>query len=184
MADKITFRFDDVSVNSDIKLHNEITDYLFDKFPDCEVIWAVSPCVHSSQNENGRVFPKIWNAYSDPTIHYTLDRIGTVYIRPKITVATHGLVHCDHRLMKQSAQELSIVLSANLVGAKIFVPPFNKWNIDTEYICQANGIKLIKFEDGWKSMEHEKYDPEHNLWYLHARDNWSMDTIKKWFECA
>ena len=184
MSKKLKFRFDDVSVNSDIKLHHFITDFLFHKFPDCEVIWAISPCVHSSQSNNGRVFPKEWNAMSDPTVHYGLDKIGIPPIHHKVTRATHGLCHVDSRLLKQSAQELSIVLSANLVGAKIFCPPFNKWNINTEYICQAHGIELIKWEDGWKSMEHEKYDPDHTLWYLHARDNWSMDTIKKWFECA
>lgn len=185
------FRFDDVCVNSDMELHNQLTDYLFEKFPKCEIIWAVSPLVHSSEKETQRVFPKEWNALSAFQNHYFLDKMGIPAIHPKVRVATHGLCHVDHRLLSIEAQEMSIAISASLVGAKIFVPPFNKWNKDTEKACGY--MKLIKYEHGWRSMEHNKYTSKQwrcgengksyldQQWYLHARE-WTIESFKAWFE--
>jgi hypothetical protein len=67
------------------------------------------------------------------------------------------------------------------VKSKIFIPPFNKWNKDTDDICKEHGIELIKFEDGWLSMEHNKFNDIHNKWYLHARE-FTFDNFKKWFD--
>lgn len=175
------FRFDDVCINSDMELHNKMTDYLLEKFPGCEVIWAVSPLVSSLCEDNQRVFPKIWNAYSDYRIHYNLNSGGTPHIHGRTTVATHGLVHVDHRLLTKEAQEMSILVSSSLTGGKTFVPPFNKWNKDTEQICYDNGIRLIKFEDGWESMEYNKFGKYCTRWYLHARE-WTFESFKAWFE--
>lgn len=189
---KLTFRFDDVCVNSDIELHNQMTDYLFDKFPGCQVIWAISPLVHSFEKERQRVFPKEWNALSDPFIHCNLDTMGVPPIHPKVIRATHGLIHVDHRLLSRQAQKLSILLSASLVKAEVFVPPFNKWNEQTEEVC-GRFIPIIKYEDGWRSMEYNSYTINEwycsyfrvsfngQQWYLHARQ-WTMESFKKWFE--
>lgn len=177
----MTFRFDDVSCNSNMELHNQMTDWLFDKFSECKIIWAVSPIVDSGQKEYGRVFPKVWNAHSNNKVHYTLNHNCNVKPHQDVEVATHGLIHCDHRLLDRGAQELSIILSASLTKAKIFVPPFNKWNKDTEDICKEQGIELIKWEDGWASMEYNRLNKSHNYWYLHARE-WTMESFIKWFE--
>ena len=180
-------RFDDVCQNSDMELHHQMTDWLFEKFPDCEVIWAISPLVHSGEKQSQRVFPKIWNAYSDYLIHCNLNDMGVPEIHPKVKIATHGLIHCDHRLLTKEAQELSILLSLSLIGQgskcgrRIFVPPFNKWNKNTEEICEKHGIELIKFEWGWKSLEFNKRVGGDLRWYLHARE-WTFETFKKWFE--
>ena len=178
----MTFRFDDVCGTSDFRLLNSLTDFLIEKVPQGKIIWAVSPLVHSSQVKTQRVFPQEWNALSDYKIHYNLDSHPSIgYSRLGITVATHGLIHADHRLLSRGAQELSILLSASLVGSRVFVPPFNKWNKDTEDICSENGITLIKFEDGWKSMEYNKFNEQTKFWYLHARE-WTLDSFKKWFD--
>ena len=187
---KKIFRFDDVCINSDIELHNQMTDWLFEKFPHCEVIWAVSPLV-SSGAEPGRVFPRVWSAYSSWDIHCHYDTFGIPNIHPKVTRATHGLIHADHRFLPYEAQRMSIHLSARLIGASLFVPPFNKWNEDTERACGAT--RLIKFENGWRSMEHNLHTDKNwtcgepgrsfpgQQWYLHARE-WTMDKFINWFD--
>jgi len=171
------FRFDDICINSDMKEVNRITDYLLSSF-DCEVIWAVSPLV--SENVGERVFPKILGAFSDVRTFYFPDKSGMPELRKDVTIATHGLIHADHRLLTKEAQEMSILVSSSLCGnAKMFVPPFNKWNKDTQSICDEWNIELIKFEDGWLSMEHNPYMDSQKRWYLHHRDM-NLDQIKEW----
>lgn len=179
------FRFDDVCVNADMKLINDMTDFFFEKFPDCVVLWGVSPLLHDMSGEKNeiekqRIFPKILNAYSDYKNFYKVDIAELPKFHPKATLAAHGLVHVDHRLLPKPAQEMSILISASLVKSKIFIPPFNKWNKDTEEICNEHGIELIKFEDRWLSMEHNSYMEKHDKWYLHAREM-GMTKFKKWF---
>jgi len=175
------FRFDDVCVNSDMQLLNDLTNILIEKFPNSEVIWAVSPMVDSKEKYRQRIFPKKWNAMSDYRQFFKMDKIGIPDLHPKVTLAGHGLVHVDHRLLDYHAQELSILLSCNLIKCDMFVPPFNKWNKDTEKICLENDIELVQFEDGWKSMEYNSFDKENYHWYLHARE-WSPESFKNWFK--
>lgn len=174
------FRFDDVCSNADMKNHVEITDFILKKFPGAQIIWAYSPMVCSSEKKTQRVFPKKWNAFSDYRQFYKMDAISFMVDVPKIVeIASHGLVHCDHRLMPYAAQELSIVLSCSLTNSNMFIPPFNKWNQDTEKICKEHGIKLIKFEDGWLSAEYNDFTEENRLWYLHARE-WNYEEFVRW----
>ena len=91
------------------------------------------------------------------------------------------MIHVDHRLLSRDAQEMSILISSSLVKSKIFIPPFNKWNKDTESICEENGIELVKFEDGWLCMEYNEYVEEQDKWYLHARE-FMFENFKKWFK--
>lgn len=186
MMNKI-FRFDDVSINSDIAATNAMASFLIDKFPYCKIIFGISSMVHNidEEKEKERVFPKILNAYSDFRKFYEVDAVGIpdVISHKNIVLATHGLIHVDHRLLTKEAQEISIIVSQSLVKSKIFIPPFNHWNNDTDTICKEHGIQLIKFEEGWKSLEHNKYqhNEKHNLWYLHARA-FTIETFKSWFE--
>jgi D-lyxose ketol-isomerase len=76
---------------------------------------------------------------------------------------------------------MSILVSSSLAKANVFIPPFNKWNADTESICNEHGIELIKFEDGWLCMEYNKFNPFHKKWYLHARE-FNLDQFIKWFD--
>jgi hypothetical protein len=176
------FRFDDVSINSNIDTHFQITDFLLGQ--GFKVMWGISPLVHDMSNEGSqvakeRVFPEIINAYSDNRKHYNVKRAGIPMIHSGVMIAGHGLIHCDHRFLNYQAQEMSILISCNLVGARMFIPPFNKWNKDTEEICEEHHISLIKFEEGWKSMEFNDYSPSFNFWYLHARA-WTLEGVKNW----
>ena len=168
----MTFRFDDISSNSSQDEIAEITSYLLETFPDCDILYAISPIVHGSESGSQRIFPKKYSAMSDHRIFYNADKASMAFLTwlpqgKMITTASHGLLHIDHRLLSYEAQEMSILTSCSLTYSKIFVPPFNKWNQDTEAICCEHEIELIKFEDGWRSMEHEPFDPDHDYWYLH-----------------
>lgn len=171
------FRFDDVCINADMDLIQRITDYLFDNF-ECSVIYGVSPLVQVTGNQ--RVFPEILNAMSDYRNFYKVQRCGVPKIDPRVKVAGHGLFHVDHRLLTKEAQEMSIVASCSLAGGNTFIPPFNKWNKHTQDVCNEHNIWLVKFEDGWRSMECNDYDEKHEMWYLHARE-WTLPKIKQWF---
>jgi hypothetical protein len=173
------FRFDDVCINADMTVIQEVTDLLFERFPYCKVIYGVSPLVHKDCGQ--RVFPKILNAMSDYRNFYKVDKLGIPEMDSRATLAGHGLIHVDHRLLDKSAQEMSILVSCSLVKAKMFIPPFNKWNKLTEEVCRENDIELIKFERGWLSMEHNQNNPYHDLWYLHARD-FDVNKVRVWFK--
>lgn len=180
------FRFDDVCINADLKLIQRMTDFLYEKFPICKVIYGVSPLVHRMNTgdyvKDQRIFPEILNAMSDYRHFFKVELAGVPNMDARVYRAGHGLVHVDHRLLTKEAQELSIVASCSLVGAEMFIPPFNKWNIDTDTICKDHNIDLIKFEHGWRSMEHNKFDAsEQILWYLHARE-WTFEKFTAWFQ--
>jgi len=170
------FRFDDISVNSDMHEVNVMTDHL--RKLGHEVWWAVSPIV-SSAAEKGRVFPKIYTALSDHRNAYKMDILGTPDYRTDVTICSHGLFHIDHRLLSYQAQEMSILSSCMLTKSKIFVPPFNKWNEDTVEICRANTIALIQFEAGWLSCEHEPLMVHNELYYLHPYC-FGYEQLKAW----
>lgn len=173
------FRFDDICTNSNMGEVKEITELLQNRFKDCYIMWAISPLVHHSEKESQRVFPSIYTARSDHKIFYNVDKLGLIDNFKDVHLASHGLIHCDHRLLSYEVQEMSILTSCSLTNSRIFVPPFNKWNKDTEKICEDNYIELIKFEDNWLSMEHNKYNEHQRKWYLH---HWKfgIDKVKEW----
>lgn len=182
VSERKTFRFDDICVNSDMQQANAIARELKSRFPYCRVIYCISPLVHNLENENEvdrqRCFPKIFNAYSDIRNFFAVDKAGIPTDIPEfVELASHCLFHVDHRLLTESQQEMSLIASCSLAKSKIVVPPFNKWTSHMEKICEELNLELIKFEDGWASMEHEKFNNEHTLWYLHHRE-WDKELVK------
>lgn len=180
------FRFDDISINTDMAHAQELLMRIWERFPQAEIIYCISPMVfdlsaHSDSKTRQRVFPKILNAYSDFRRYYEVSHVGIPHIPDTITKASHGLIHVDHRLLSKEAQELSILSSCSLARANIFCPPFNKWNTFTEHICIEHGIDLIKFEDGWRCVEYEPYDPDVSRWYLHSREV-TVEAMEYWLE--
>lgn len=179
------FRIDDVSINCYGVGTVFITTWLMNKFPGCEVIYGVSPMVHNSVGK--RVFPKEFTAMSDYKNFYMVETCGI----PKMpngdkmdnraTIASHGMIHVDHRLLTKECQEMSILVSCSLLKSEMFIPPFNKWNKDTEDVCKEHGIELIKWEDGWRSAEHNKFSPDITKWYFHERD-FGMHELEKWLQ--
>ncbi len=176
----MTFRFDDVSINTDIRKLGEMVD-LVDGL-DREIMLAISPISFKSEKETGRVFPAINTPQSNHIVNYHGDQMGLPDVLHWDCIkASHGLVHEDHRILSYAAQELNIIQSCYLIDTRIFVPPYNKWNADTEKICKDNNIELVKFEDGWLSCEHNKFDPNHEMWYLHPWQ-WTVEEFKEWLD--
>ena len=180
------FRFDDISANTDMVLANAMMEYILSNVPNSEVIYCISPIVFDMSQEESlerreAIFPQILHAHSDYREFYKGDICGIPEISPIVTTAGHGMIHVDHRLLPEAAQEMSILTSCSLAKGEIFVPPFNKWNEITQNICDKHGIELVRFEDGWLSMEHNLYDSREDLYYCHNRA-FTMDTWKMWFE--
>jgi hypothetical protein len=174
----MTFRFDDVSRNTDQKTLCGITNLLLDR--GYNIIWGVSVLTHASEKLTGRVFPESIKALSDFKEFYNVDRCELIETVLDVDFASHGLVHVDHRLLTKEAQEMSILISCSLTKSQMFIPPFNKWNSDTEEVCRENDITLIKYEDGWKSCEHNKFnDEDFQNWYLHPQ-LWTIQKFKQW----
>lgn len=177
MADARVIRFDDVCIRSDLSRYKEMALWLMER--GWGVWYCVSPLVHGDA-EGERVFPKVLSARSDHRNFYRVDQCGLPEdqaIPYGVKLASHGLLHVDHRLLMYEAQELSIVTSCSLIGTKVFVPPFNKWNSVTQSVCLSHDIHLVKFEAGWRGMEHEPFDPDHSLWYCHPR-HWTVEKLE------
>jgi hypothetical protein len=177
-----TFRFDDISLNTNCEKFVKILSLLKCKFPDSDVLLGISCLVHDMSAEEGRkqerIFPEILNAYSDHKVFYNVQKAGIPThiiqnareVYPSLKLAGHGLIHVDHRLLNEEAQEMSIIISCSLCNSDIFIPPFNKYNAHTEKICSKMGIKLVKFEDGWKHLLYNGIDEKNDKYYIHTHD--------------
>jgi hypothetical protein len=169
------FRFDDICLNTDMANANAMGEFLHSL--GHTVLYTVSLACQNTGTEF--VFKPILKAYSDHRLFFTADKLGAPTLPAFAGVVSHGIVHVDHRLLCHEAQELSIVLSCSLLRSSAFAPPFNKWNADTEEICNRNHIHLHKFEDGWRGVEHNAFSAAIDKWYLHSR-NFTLDKMKTW----
>lgn len=173
-----TIRIDDVSLNTDMLKLEQMVALLNQVFGSrVQLMFGVTPAVFDMSHESGlqreRAFPRKLNAYSDHRMFYGVQRIGLPegLDRFNATVAGHGLVHVDHRLLNRQAQEISILTSCSIINSKIFIPPFNKHNQDTVEICQEFGIHLVRFEaENWRHLVHEPFHLNHPRYYFHTHD--------------
>lgn len=177
-----TFRFDDVSLNTDTAKLCDMIAYLRQRLPHrVRIMLVVSPSVFQMDHfekvlDRERTFPPALHVESDFREFYKTERIGIPHVTEHykkdsdVCLAAHGLVHVDHRLMARSAQELSIVMSCSLLGCRIFVPPFHKWNSKTEKICTEHEIELFKGDSSWRHLGFHPFDPENENYYLHTHD--------------
>lgn len=173
------FRFDDLSVNTDGDKFLAMVKWLREVHPGCQIMGAVSPCVFDTGNE--RVFPALLNRESDHSLFYHTDRCGVPddLMSACDEVAAHGMAHVDHRLLDLSAQEMSIAMSCALVKTKVFVPPFHKFNSDTEQTCSKHRIKLVRLHDQMVHLGHHPVTADRNYYYLHTHDFTSLDEFKR-----
>lgn len=180
-----TFRFDDISANSDMENAIAIAQVLERRFRFCKILFCVSVLYDDVRDypddKQEWVFEPKKKAQSDIRNFYRPDGFAIPVFPTWIQTGSHGLVHVDHRLLDRGAQELSILVSCSLLRCDVFAPPFNWWNVDTEAICRENGIRLLKFEDGWLSMECNEFNAQHHLWYLHSR-NRTPEQIREWLK--
>jgi hypothetical protein len=179
------FRIDDVSVNTDLEKLKKIVNTIGKAAPQAKFLFAISPLVHDVSKErvgdHERAFPRLLSAHSDHREMFSVRRLGLPEFKVGYSaqLASHGLVHVDHRLMGREAQELSIVTSCALVDTSTFVPPFNKYNKDTIDVCEEHGIDLVKFEHGWRHVRFNDFEPTHELYYLHTHDV-DIDFLNIW----
>lgn len=180
------FRFDDISRNTNLVKLREFIDIILNSHDFDEIWLCYSPFAHDPDSkyhpaqkdpsvlERERVFPSILKAISDHRLFYHVDNVLDPQILmdkfPECKFISHGLVHVDHRLLSKTAQEMSILIGCALARSKIFIPPFNHYNKKTEKICKDNGIDLIKFEDGWLHVKHNKRNRYHEKYYVHTFD--------------
>lgn len=180
---KYTFRFDDISVNTDAAKLTKMVAFLRSTFSTDKltIMFAVSPAVYDVAVSDDvlsreRTFPAMLHTKSDFRVFYRVERVGIpAFLKPyelngDVVLAAHGMAHVDHRLLKRSAQEMSIVMSCSLLRTQFFVPPFHKWNSKTEEICREQNITLIKFDPTWRHLAYHKFDRRITNWYFHTHD--------------
>lgn len=177
-------RIDDVSPNTDFdhlyELYHEIKDALN---PSC-VYFAVT--LLSKWCLKRSVYPGVPFKDREDGFFYGVDStfdLGLISQDPDIQVASHGLLHMDHSKCVKQVQELSILTSCSLLKSKVFVPPFNRYNHITEAVCKEHRIKLMKPQEGWRSLDYHakvlgKFNPNHKHWYLHPW-RWTLDEFKE-----
>lgn len=164
----LIFRNDDVCSNTDIKkLHNDFYKPIHKRYPEAQIYSCVT--LFSKESKSGSVYPDV--PFKDKPIEYFMDVnrfMGRYEVPDYVTVVSHGTWHFDHSAIPKDVQYCSIMSSCIILKTRIFAPPFNRYNSSTEEICRENGIELLKPEDGWKSLEHNKFDKNHHLWYFHS----------------
>lgn len=166
---RLVFRNDDVNVNTSLIQLGGMYEDIRTRFPEAE-IWSVVSSVGRASGKQS-VYPDL--PLRNHELEYFFDKADALWI-PKNRffnfgkIVSHGLVHCDHAKMSYDAQLMSIVTSCRVLDTNIFVPPFSSSNSDTVRICHQNGIHLSLPSEGWKSLEAEPFDPNHELWFFHS----------------
>lgn len=172
----LIFRNDDVSGTTDIQRMLSTYDAIRDVFPESEIWSAVS--VLSKGNPIGSVYPGVPFKDKEQKWFYDVDRgfdFDFLSCMESSKVVSHGLLHFDHSKASYDSQEMSILTSCNLLKTNIFVPPFNRFNLDTEIICKDNNIFLVGKDEKWLNLETNKFNPEHKNWYFHS---WRISSDK------
>lgn len=176
---KLIFRNDDVNPNTRQNDLSEAYATIHRIFPQAEIWSAVT--VFSDFNQNGSVYKEV--PFKDKDVNWFYKNTQAAVINHRVSdyfkVASHGLFHIDHSQVSRETQEMSILGSCAYLNTKIFVPPFNRWNQDTLDICFDNDIEINA--DGWLSMEHNPFDIEHKMWYMHSW-RWTAPKLKVYFD--
>lgn len=177
------FRFDDISPNTDFDDLAQQLDILRENF-NAKFIVGIN--ILAKSNIVGSVYPNPPFKDRDKMFFYDVDRVinwGKIQSLnlDDEELCSHGLFHIDHSKLSRDAQEISILASCNFIGAKKFIPPFNRFNDDTKDICLSNGIDFINsdYSVEWKNLETEKFDPSHQYWYYHPFRICAMDLAEK-----
>lgn len=170
------FRNDDVNANTDKNKLASIYGAIHSVFPDAE-IWSCITLFAGANTKQAVYGDLPIKRHSSNWFYRNADAFMYDYRHPMYKVASHGLYHVDHSKISRGTQEMSIIGSCSYLKTDKFVPPFNKFNQDTRDICFDNGIQLC-VGGSWKSIEHEKFDPLHEHWYLHSW-RWSANELKE-----
>lgn len=163
--DKLIFRNDDINANTDKKHLSSIYGVIHELFPNAEIWSGIT--LFSGRNTKGCVYRDLPLKSKETNWFYkNADTFMYDYRHPMYKVVSHGLYHIDHSKVSRETQEMSILGSCSYLKTDTFVPPFNKYNQDTIDICFDNHINFKP--DGWKSLEFNTFDHQHNRWYFHS----------------
>lgn len=169
------FRNDDITSNTKWDVMWEMYGLIKTLFPEADYWSCVT--ILCKDNDKGSVYEQVPFKGRDLKWFADVDSAyGINWVCPG-RICSHGLFHLDHSKALRETQMLSIISSCNLLCTKTFVPPFNKYNEDTLDICRENNIEMVA-KDGWKSLEHEKFDPTHDKWYFHSW-RWTAKELRK-----
>jgi len=174
----IIFRNDDVCKNTNIFKLKKVYDVLTTYFSDCRIINCIN--VISRKTNRGSVYDEVPFKDNPVKWFYDINQFMDKELIEQLPFekASHGLFHVDHTKIHRDTQLMSIMGSTSYIGTTMFMPPFARWNEDTQSVCRQCGIKLLTDGRQWKSLEFEKFDPEHKFWYFHS---WRFDqsTMRK-----
>jgi hypothetical protein len=167
------FRNDDVCSNTDLGHLHTIVSTIRRCFPQAELWLGVT--AFSKHSLEGSVYPTPPFRGNPKQAFYEVDEVVGPdllgFLKNSlgdVTLCSHGVWHLNHAELGYELQEASIVSSCRYLKTNIFVPPFNQWNSDTQDVCRKHRIRLIKQQDGWRSLEWNDFDPDHPLWYFHG----------------
>ena len=169
----IVFRNDDVSASTNVERMSDGYEVIREFFPEAEIWSAVS--LFCKENKIGSVYPGVPFKDKPQKWFYGVDGFVTMKHDVKHRVVSHGLLHIDHSKASYDVQEMSIITSCNYLKTNIFVPPFNRFNLDTEIICKDNNIFLVGKEENWINLESNIFNPNHKYHYYHS---WRLDADK------
>lgn len=175
--ERLIIRNDDVNFNTRHGHLGGIYGTIHSILPDAEIWSCVT--VFAEKNSKGSVYADI--PFKDKDVNWFYKNANSVmvdYRHPLFKIASHGLFHIDHSRVSRETQEMSILGSCSYLNTKIFVPPFNRYNQETINICLSNNIE-IKI-DGWLSIEHNPFDINHRMWYMHSW-MWDVEKLRKYF---
>jgi hypothetical protein len=160
------FRNDDVCASTNYASLSMLYDVIRRNYPNAKIWSCIS--MFSKNNFQGSVYPDL--PLKDRSRGYFM-QCDEYFKEPAIDLgvkASHGLIHLPHDEMNYQEQEISILTTCNILKTKLFVPPFNRFNGNTVDICQKHSIRLVRPDDGWRSLEFEPFNPDHDLWYFHS----------------
>ena len=170
------FRIDDVNPSTNLEELSRITNFISFYYPDAEIWNCVS--LLGKHNTLGAVYPDPPFKDRSARFFYGVDSVlKPLTLNGKIV--SHGLLHFDHSEASYETQELSILTSCNILQSSKFVPPFNRYNYDTEKICLENGIDLVKVESGWVNLDFHDFNEIDEFFYFHPWRHTADDFIKK-----
>ena len=159
----IIFRNDDVNPNSNIEDIKAMYMIIRKYFPHAEIWSAVNMIAKTSKD--GSCYPAI----KPKDIKFT--DVNLIFDRKHLpdleNIASHGLLHLDHRNVDRDLQKYSILTSCALLNTKVFVPPFWRWNAETNQICEAAGVKLWT-EGDWFNIDNGPVRENHLLFCFHS----------------
>lgn len=160
------FRNDDVNPSTDLESLYEFYEVISRMFPQSQIISGVS--LFGTWNDKGALHYDLPLKNKSVQWFYNPNRFLNRHSHVIGDIASHGLFHLKHPLISRDAQEMSIVASCNFLNTKKFIAPFNAYNDDTINICKENGIELLTTKHEWKSLEFNKFNPDHKYWYFHS----------------